>query len=117
MPRNLIEYQGEAGHITGVVVEGDGGREVLPADVCVVGAGVVPGTSYFKKSEAAGLIKFARDGSVLVDEVCTLSSSLTHILQSSPCFALLSHLSFSLFSPDPASFSLPLSLSFVSPYF
>jgi len=68
MARNLIEYQGEGGHITGVVVEGEGGREVLPADVCVVGAGVVPGTSYFKKSEADGLIKTARDGSVLVDE-------------------------------------------------
>ncbi len=38
---------------------------VLDADICVVGAGIVPATGFIKP----GSIKFERDGSVVTDEV------------------------------------------------
>lgn len=66
MGRNLVEFKGEGGKVTGITLDGG---ETLPAELVVVGAGAIPNTKLFEAAEDDGIIDLARDDSILTDEV------------------------------------------------
>ncbi len=68
LTRVVSEFQGENGKLTGVLL--DNGT-LLPASLVVMGAGVVPATSFFK----AGVQK-ERDNSIVVDEYLRAADGL-----------------------------------------
>jgi len=56
------EFKGQEGKVSAVVLD-DG--EELPADICIIGAGIVPATDYIKPNTG---ITIERDKSVVVDK-------------------------------------------------
>jgi len=60
LERVVKEFKGENGKVTAVVLDNG---DTLEADVCIVGAGIVPSTKYIK----AGTLNIARDNSIVVN--------------------------------------------------
>lgn len=58
----MKEFKGQEGKVSAVVLD-DG--EELPADICIIGAGIVPATDYIKPNTG---ITIERDKSVVVDK-------------------------------------------------
>jgi len=67
MKRVVKEFRGVDGKVTGVLMDNG---EVLDADVCIVGAGIIPATKFLKN------VKIERDGSVVVDEFLKAADGL-----------------------------------------
>jgi NADPH-dependent 2,4-dienoyl-CoA reductase/sulfur reductase-like enzyme/nitrite reductase/ring-hydroxylating ferredoxin subunit len=61
LERVVKEFKGMDGKVSSVVL--DNGEE-LEADVCIIGAGIVPATRYVK----AGSLNMGRDGSIITDK-------------------------------------------------
>jgi NADPH-dependent 2,4-dienoyl-CoA reductase/sulfur reductase-like enzyme len=60
LERVVKEFKGADGKVSAVVLDNG---EVLDADICIIGAGIVPSTRYIK----SGTLNLARDGSIVVD--------------------------------------------------
>ncbi len=58
----MKEFIGVDGKVTQVVLD-DG--EKLDAEICIIGAGIVPSTKYVKP----GTLEIGRDGSIMADKV------------------------------------------------
>jgi len=72
MGRNLVEFKGEGGKVSGVAIDGG---ETLPAELVVVGAGAIPNTGLFEAAEDDGTVNLARDDSILTDEFLSVGKN------------------------------------------
>jgi len=61
MQRVVKEFIGKDGNVAQVVLDNG---EILEADICIVGAGIVPATKYVKPDT----LEIARDGSIVADK-------------------------------------------------
>lgn len=69
MQRVVKEFKG-SDKVTSVIL--DNGEE-LEADLCIVGAGIIPATKFVKND---GYVKFERDGSIVVDQYLKAAQGL-----------------------------------------